>query len=71
MTDETFNKRATKARLSAGWSQDSTYNRFQSTHHGRGRFAAPKSAETCAEALLGVITLALLLVVALLLWGAY
>ena len=71
MTKDEFNKRADKARFSAGWSQDSTYDRFQRHDNNDAPFTEPKSADTFTDALVGVIALAVLLIVSLLLWGAY
>lgn len=70
MTNTEFNRRADKARLSAGWSHDRRYYNFMREHDSRVAFTEPRSASGLASALIGVMCFFALILIALLL-GAY
>lgn len=68
-TTRTFNQRTERARISAGWAHDRRQYHFMRVHPGDAPFSEPKSANSFAEALVGVVALAALLAVLLLLPG--
>ena len=70
MTNNEFNRRADKARLSAGWSHDRRYYNFMREHDSRVAFTEPRSASGLASAFIGVLCFFALLLI-LIFVGAY
>lgn len=64
-----YNERFEKSRMSAGWPHDTSHYRFASRHNGTGSFPVSRW-QGLGKAIEGVLALAVLMLVALALWGA-
>lgn len=64
-----FNARTQKARISAGWSHDSSHFSFARQHNSTLPFAEPRRTNSALEALVGVVAFAGFIGVMLLLGG--
>lgn len=70
-TQRAFNERAKKSQVSASWPHDQSHYRFLREHKSRAPFAEPGSANRAAEAVIGVLALAMIIGLLLFAGGAF